>query len=303
MVENKPLNSLLLQLTLGASLAFIPALTSAAAMEPALLFQDVEDDTNDDDSKFSDRSALADILFGENADAAALNTEIADLDADILAKEAEITTKTTEFNEADEADKPALQTQLDTLNGDLTTLKTTLTTKTGELEAINADHTLPLADLTDEQVFAMNRSFNGWVNNAFDVTLSEELIARLLSGDLTDEQVRFAIKAEFEGEKFNQLANRLEEKGHTEQAQRMRDRGETQKERFNDRAGIDTGTATGATSDIITDQAKGAAHAAVQSAVKDEAKGQAKAEVKRAAKEDMRENSKRNAKSMAKGNN
>lgn len=144
--------------------------------------------------------------------------------------------------------------------------------------------------LTDEQVFAISRSLNGSVNNNFDVALSEELLAQLISGELNDKQVMFAVRAETEAAKFNQLADKMEEKGLTDQADRMRDRGTAQYDRFNGMVG-------GFAEDAST-EARGAAQSAARLAARDTARDNARG----GARENARENAKNNANENARDN-
>ena len=298
MFNEKILSTLLMRTIIGAGLVLVPASITAST---AAIAQEVEEDVDTDESKFNDREALATILFGEAEGSAELKDEIATIEADIVSKEAEIVAKQAEVDAAAEADKPALQTELDTLKGQLTDLNTSLDTKNTELSDLLAEFTAQLDGMSDEQVFAANRSFNGWVNNAFDVTLSEDLIALILSGEFNDKQVMFAIRAEFEEAKFNQLADKMDEKGLTDQANRMRDRGETQKGRFNGM--VDKFADGEEAAETASSEAKGAAQFAARDAAKDNAsnaaKGQAKADAKRAAKDEARQNAREDARNKA----
>lgn len=151
-----------------------------------------------------------------------------------------------------------------------------------------AEQQTALDALTDEQVVAINRSLNGWVNNNFDVALSEELLAQLLSGEFNDKQVMFAVRAETESAKFNQLADKMEEKGLTDQANRMRDRSAAQYDRFNGMVG---GFAEDASA-----EARGAAQSAARSAARDTARDNARGN----ARENARENASAEAREKAK---
>lgn len=299
MFKEKILTDLLMRTIIGAGLVLVPASITAST---AAIAQDIEAEGDTDESKFYDREALATILFGEPEGSAELKDAIATIESDIVSKEAEIVAKQAEVDAAVEADKPARQAELDALKVQLTDLNTSLETKNTELSGLLAEFTAQLDGLTDEQVFAANRSFNGWVNNAFDVTLSEELIALILSGELNGKQVMFAIRAEFEEAKFNQLADKMDEKGLTDQANRMRERGTAQHVRFNgmvDKFADGDEAATSASS-----AAKGAAQFAARDAAKENAnnaaKGQAKADAKRAAKDEARQSAKEDARNNAK---
>lgn len=163
----------------------------------------------------------------------------------------------------------------------------------GEAE-ITAEQQAAFDALTDEQVVAINRSLNGWVNNNFDVALSEELLALLLLGELNDKQVMFAVRAETEAAKFNQLADKMEEKGLTDQANRMRDKGTAQYDRFNGMVG---GFAEGASA-----EARGAAQSAAKSAARDTARDNARGGARENARENARDNARQNANADARGN-
>lgn len=294
MIEKRTLNTLLLQFTLGTSLVFIPTAMTASALEPAPIFLETSGDAEDDaePSNFESREALAIILFGENQDINAAKDEISAIEDEISAKEAEITALDPEATD--------YAAQLATLEADLVILQGDLVLKTTALDDLIIAFITPLENLTDEQVFAMNRSFNGWVNNAFDVSLSAELIDRLLSGDLNDKQIMFAIRAEFEQAKFNQLGDKMLDKGLADQEARMRARGETQKEKFDGKVedfAAEEATIS-ATSDAMA-MAKSTAKAEAKNSAKNASKGQAKAEAKQAAKDEA----KKNAKNVGRGHN
>lgn len=96
-----------------------------------------------------------------------------------------------------------------------------------------------LAELTDDQVIALNRSMNGWSNNAFDMDLPEGLLARILEDGLNAQQIRLVLKGAQEEAKFNTLADRMAEKAEQtgnpkmlEQADKLRQQGSSQKEKF-----------------------------------------------------------------------
>lgn len=161
----------------------------------------------------------------------------------------------------------------------------------GETE-VSAEQQTQFDSLTEDQVIALNQSLNGWSNNSFDVTLSDELLARLLSGELNDQQVMFAIRAEFEEAKFNSLADRMEEKGLTKQADRMRDRAESQKGKFGGKVDSFANDAKEGAKQSAKSSASEAAKGAAKSSAKDAAKGAAKS----AAKENAKENAKNKAK-------
>ena len=167
----------------------------------------------------------------------------------------------------------------------------------GEAE-VSAEQQTLFDALTEEQIFALNQSLNGWSNNSFDVSLSDELLARLLSGELNDQQVMFAIRAEFEEAKFNSLADRMEEKGLTKQADRMRNRADAQGSKFGGKVdSFATDAKEGA-----KQSAKSSASEAAKGAAKNSAKDTAKGAAKNAAKENAKENARENAKNKIKEN-
>ena len=157
--------------------------------------------------------------------------------------------------------------------------------------APTAEQQTALDALTDEQVVAINRSLNGTVNNSFEVVLSEELVAQLLSGELNDKQVMFAVRAETEAAKFNQLADKMEEKGLTDQANRMRDRGAAKFDRFN-------GKVEGFAEDASA-EARGAAQSAARLAARDTARDNARGGARENARENARERANENARDNA----
>ena len=179
-----------------------------------------------------------------------------------------------------------------------------------ELDAIaKSIEDLPglVEQLTEEQLFALNRSLNNATNNGLIVDLNSEYMEMLIDGEYNKQQINALTKALEEEAKFNKLSDKFADKYELtgkehfqDKADMMSAKGERQKDKF--MAKIDKFDRSGLETDH-KDKAKKAARDSAKSAARGASKNSARKEAKRAAKNEAKKVAKENARKNAKGNN
>ncbi len=210
----------------------------------------------------------------------------------------------------DSTDKDATTEEIAALEQQLADAEQTVATAETDVEAAelnlasaqeNQDTQLEQIDeLSDEQVFALNRSLNNAVNNNLIGDLDGAFILQsVVEGDYNKLQINSLTKALEEEAKFATFSDKFQAKydessneKFLEISDRMLSRGEMQKEKF--LAKIDKFSALGDKGDFSKESAK--------NQVKELAKLSAKNEAKGIAKKSALDNVKKSAKTQAKLN-
>lgn len=241
-----------------------------------------------------------------NADADPGNTDLATTASELQAL-ADQTDATALQTLADETDASALQTAADETDaGALQTVADeTDAAETAEalglIETEFAETATFVEGLTDEQVFALNRSLNNALSSGLLVDIDVEDLALIADANKLqinaftqafEQEARFLLKAD-------KFAAKYEESGNEKFlgiGERMGTKGETQKAKF--LAKIDR--FNGSPSASASSAAKAEAKASAKAAAKETSKGVAKATAKKAAKAAAKETAKGVAKNEAK---
>jgi hypothetical protein len=196
----------------------------------------------------------------------------------------------------------ASQEEIDALQLKVTTAGENLTS---EQTAINEQ----ITQLSDEQIFALNRSLNNAVSSKLNVNIDSAQIQSILDGNYDNKQINALTKALEEEAKFTALSGKFEQKYEQtgnekflEHSDRMLDKADTQKEKFLGK--IDKFDKKDLVSDAVHEEAKHmssqVAKDSVNASMKEEAKNMAKETAKSAAKLSAKEDAKSNAKDIAK---
>lgn len=175
-------------------------------------------------------------------------------------------------------------------------------------DAIEVRDVLILAgELSDEQVFDINRAFNNARHNGLELILSAADLQKILDGSYNAQQINAWTKALEEEAKFTALADKAEARGNTDQAARFETKADSQKTKFMDKVSgfaesNDVGEELDAvgTADAVTEAAEAHAKHEAKDAVKDTARGLAKNAAKKTAKAEARLIAKDAAKKAAK---
>jgi len=248
--------------------------TCLLASSPVLFADDM------DSSNFSSKELLSETLLAD--DKLAVEQAQGQLDQAIAAG-------------ATEEEINALQTELDAANANLLAEETAI-----------ADQ---LTQLSDEQIFALNRSLNNAVNSQLNVNIDATNIQAIIDGNYDNRQINALTKALEEEAKFTALSGKFEQKYEEsgnekflEHSERMLDKADSQKEKFLDKIEkFDK-------DDMIRDsaleeakqQSKQAGKDSVHESMKEEAKNMAKETAKSVAKHSAKEDAKASAKDTAK---
>lgn len=267
--------------------------TPPAVEDPAV----IEDETGEEDTteKFSSRERLVDTWLGISPDSEA---------PDLSPLEQAVSDAQTAL---DSAAEDISEEELASLNQALTDAQAALQAAQDEIaagqEAASEIEAL-VAELTDEQVFALNRALNNTLNSPFAPELTAEQLQQIIDGDYNKHQINAFTKALEEEAKFSSLAARFEAKAEASgndnflmQAERMQQKAETQSARF--MAKVD-GVSP---SEAAKNKAKENGKSVAKSAAKSLAKNQAKEASREAAKQLRKEQAKENAKEKSKGKN
>ena len=158
-----------------------------------------------------------------------------------------------------------------------------------------------VADLTEEQLFALNRSLNNATNNGLIVDLDSEYMQDLLDGNYNKQQINSLTKALEEEAKFDKLSDKFASKYDAtgndkflDKADMMSLKGEGQKDKF--LAKVDKF----GSGDEVEHQDK--AKKSVRDSAKNSAKDTAKSKSKDAAKSKSKDAAKSKSKDIAKSN-
>lgn len=196
----------------------------------------------------------------------------------------------------------ASQEEIDALQLKVTTAGENLTS---EQTAI----TEQVAQLSDEQVIALNRSLNNAVSSQLNVNIDSAQIQSILDGNYDNKQINALTKALEEEAKFTALSGKFDQKYEQtgnekflEHSERMLDKADSQKEKFLGK--IEKFDKKDLVSNAVRDEAKHmsaqVAKDSVTASMKEEAKNMAKETAKSAAKLSAKEDAKSNAKDIAK---
>jgi len=253
-----------------------------------------------DAAQFSSKEGLTETLLAD--DKLALTQAQAELDKAIASG-------------ASQEEIDALQLRVTTAGEHLTNEQTAITEQ--------------VAQLSDEQVIALNRSLNNAVSSQLNVNIDSAQIQSILDGNYDNKQINALTKALEEEAKFTALSGKFEQKyeqtgnekflGHSE---RMLDKADSQKEKFlgkiekfdkNDlvskaahdeakhmSAQVAKDSVSAAMKDETKHMSAQVAKDSVSAAMKEEAKNMAKETAKSAAKLSAKEDAKSNAKDIAK---
>lgn len=214
----------------------------------------------------------------------------------------------------EEMEREALQRQLD--NGDITEEEFDLSSAALDQEIADAEALI--AELSAEQLHALNKFLNDTNNNGRGVFLDAEHLRLIIDEGYGDREIRLLTKALEEEYKFTRFANRARDRAEAtgndkflEREQRFLDRADGQKNKFLDRIGDTTAEVTtegssrfSLTTDALSDardearddardeardEARHAARDAARGAARDEARGQARAAARLAARDAVKE--------------
>jgi formaldehyde-activating enzyme involved in methanogenesis len=200
----------------------------------------------------------------------------------------------------------ASQEEIDALQLKVTTAGENLTS---EQTAINEQ----VAQLSDEQVIALNRSLNNAVSSQLNVNIDSAQIQSILDGNYDNKQINALTKALEEEAKFTALSGKFDQKYEQtgnekflEHSERMLDKADTQKEKFLgkiekfDKKDLVSNTAREEAKHMSAQVAKDSVSASMKEDAKNMAKETAKSAAKLSAKEDAKSNAKDIAKQTAK---
>ena len=270
--------------------AALDAVTEAAAAVEAAA-EAVTDATGSFDDALEAQEGLAEDATEEEIAAA---QEAVD-DASVALEEAQLALKTSEDAHAD-------------------------LPETGDIEGEIAATEELVGQLTEEQIFALNRSLNSAADGKLLVDIDAEDLQLVLDGNYNNLQINAFTQAYLQEARFqlksDRFTSKYEETGNEkflDQAARMEDRGASQKskfeakiDRFNNSPSTEAAQlakqeAKSAAKSTAKETAKGAAKGAAKQAAKQAAKGAAKQAAKGAAKQAAKGAAKQAAKQAAKG--
>lgn len=317
MYKKKLLSALVATAMIGG--ASFSAVYAEEAEQEQEQVTDVEKEAVDaavtDGKKFDDPERLEDTLIGwqeELVDAAGDDVVAAEKARD------------------DAIDDGAPQDEIDALQENVDAAEKTLAEAEDNL--VKEKEILPeqIAELTEEQLFALNRSLNNATNNGLIVDLNSDYMQDLLDGNYNKQQINSLTKALEEEAKFDKLSDKFAAKydltgndKFSDKADMMSLKGDRQKDKFLgkvDKFGSDDGdevehhnkamksmrgsaknsvkdTAKSTTKDVAKTNAKGAAKANAKAAAKSNAKDAAKSNAKAVAKSRAKDNARNKAKS------
>ena len=180
--------------------------------------------------------------------------EIAALQADVdttpAARDAAAADLATKQAAADEAAAAvvAAQTAIDDANAAIETQQAKVDTATADLAALQAQAEANeqfVADLSDSQVVALNRSLNNAVHSGLQLHFDLDLLQRIIDEDLDNRGIQALTHALELEARFEQHAARFEAKAEAtgndkflDKADQMRDRGDALKQKFIDKIDV-----------------------------------------------------------------
>ena len=250
----------------------------------------------DDGRKFDDSQLLKETLIGWQKE------EVIDAKQDV--KDAYEALKNADPNDPDEIAE---------LKKNLTDAKNTLSDTVADFKKEKRRLTKQVNKLSDEQVFALNRSLNNAVNNGLIVDLNSDYMRALLKGNYNKQQINSLTKALEEEAKFEKLSDKFTSKydytgneKFMDKADMMTDKGERQKDKFLakidkfDRDDFDEVEHHNKVRKAARDNAKSTVRDASKDSARKNAKKSAKNDAKKSAKNDAKESAKETAKNSAK---
>jgi len=252
---------------------------------------DVE--VTDDGRKFDSTERLEETLIGWQEE------KVADAEQDVKdAQEA--------FDNAN-ADPDATDEEKAALEKELTDAEDARDLAVESFEEEKTKLTEQIAELSEEQLFALNRSLNNATNNGLIVDLNSEYMQELLDGNYNKQQINSLTKALEEEAKFDKLSDKFTSKydltgneKFLDKADMMTAKGERQKDKF--LAKVDKFERN--TLEVEHhNKARKAARDSAKSTARDSSKNSARKDAKRAAKNDAKKVAKENARNKEKSNN
>ena len=190
-----------------------------------------------------------------------------------------------------------LMAQLLKLETDTTAGGTDTTPITPAIDAVRVEAFV--ANLSDAQVFALNRSLNNAVQQHLALNYDLDLLERIVTDQYSKQQINALTKALEEEAKFLALYERTGNEKFLKQADARKEKFLAKADRLNPDA---TRTATReATRNTMRTEMKSGAAAATQSAVKEQAKVEARVMAKEAVKAEAKTLAKATADETAKG--
>ena len=153
-----------------------------------------------------------------------------------------------------------------------------------------------MAELSDEQVFALNRSLNNAINNPFGANFDSEHLQLIVDGDYNKLQINSLSKALESEAKFLALAEKTGNDKFLDKAEREKEKFMAMVDRFDGHVSGKDSAAAAAKS-----AAKSAAKKAAAGAARKAAKNAAKSAAKAAAKDAVKQAVKNQAKNAGKG--
>ena len=240
------------------------------------------------------------LLFAAETDSAQFSSKESLTETLLADDKLAVTQAQTELDKA--VASGASQQEIDALQLKVTTAGENLTS---EQTAI----TEQVAQLSDDQVIALNRSLNNAVSSQLNVNIDSAQIQSILDGNYDNKQINALTKALEEEAKFTGLSGKFEQKYEEtgnekflDHSERMLDKADTQKEKFLGK--IEKFDKKDLVSETVRDEAKRmsaqVAKDSVTASMKEEAKNLAKETAKSAAKLSAKEDAKSNAKDIAK---
>jgi len=301
MYKKTLLSALVAAAMTGAAVSYVYAEDATGSQEQEVVEQDVdqgvEQEVTDTDGarKFDDPQRLEDTLIGWQEEKVTQAEEDLKDAEDALANAPD---------DATEDELKALQEAVDDAQAEKDEAVANLDEEKEKLPE-------QISELSEEQLFALNRSLNNATNNGLIVDLNSEYMQELLDGDYNKQQINSLTKALEEEAKFDKLSDKFTDKYELtgnekflDKADMMTSKGEWKKDKF--LAKIDKFDR----SDVEVEQqdkAKKTARNNAKSTVRDVSKNSARKEAKRAAKNEAKkiakEKSRENARNKQKSNN
>lgn len=274
---------------------------------PQLSFAQTEDDS---EAKFtSDELLIETFLADESQDIKDAEDAVAAAEDAVTAANDAVTAAAADSQELADA-----QQALTDAEQDLTDAQGDLEQTILDVDEETALVTELVGQLSEEQLFAFNRSLNNSLHNVFPVELDADILQAAIDGEYDKRQINFLTKAYEEEAKFLSLAEKFDAKAEEsgddkflEQAERMRERAESSKEMF--LARIDHDSLNRVRQDVADNEASLAhaeghpSHEAAREAAHEarSAAREAAHEAREVARESARENARENAREHAKG--
>lgn len=277
MTIQRPFWALLLGLLLTIGLANAQEDTAAPEL-PAEMDQEGE--------KFTSRELLIKTWLGDREDLSGLEQAVADAQQAV-----------------DNAADDITDEELGLLNQALMEAQASLTEAQTAQESERIEIEELVDQLSDEQVFALNRSLNNTRHNRFGLVLDAGQLQVIIDGDYDKHQINAFTKALEEEHKFKALAEKFVDKTEATgndkflvHADRMLEKGLAKSERFLNKAERGSSSSPLKASSLAQERAQVGTKETARSASKNIAKLEAKAAAREAAKELRKEQTKEKGK-------